>query len=226
MSKIATFVMSGALFAGAALAVSTVATAADKPAAAPAAAPVAAPAAAPAAKGPAAAPAAAPAAKPAGPPPPATPAPEVESLFKGYAGSWKCDSTMPAGAVGPGSPEAKGKSEVKIVKDLGGFWYKGDFKMKKTKTMPGFEAAFLLGWDPMAKTAVNVSYDSQGGFTIEHGPGATPESITFTGDGQMMGMKTKIRETMTKKSDKNVVHTFELDMGKGFQLVDTDDCKK
>jgi hypothetical protein len=33
----------------------------------------------------------------------------------------------------------------------------------------------------------------------------------------MMGMRTKIRETMTKKDPNTVEHTFEVDMGKGFQ---------
>jgi hypothetical protein len=203
MTKIATSVIYTALLAGAAVAVSvtvsTVAAAADK------------------------APAPAAGAAPAGPP---APAPEVDALFKGYAGVWKCESTFAAGAFGPGTPEVKAKSEVKIAKDIGGFWYKGDFKIKKTKTMPALEAIFLLGWDAVDKAPISVNYDSAGGFSIEHGPGSTADKITFTGDSQMMGMKTKVRETMTKKDDKNVVHTFEIDMGKGFQPMTTDECKK
>src|SRR5262245_36176151 len=64
------------------------------PAAAPAAAP-AAPAAAPAA--PAAAPAAAAVAMT-----PPKPTPEWEAFTKGIEGTWKCESTSPAGAMGPG----------------------------------------------------------------------------------------------------------------------------
>jgi hypothetical protein len=48
----------------------------------------------------------------------------------------------------------------------------------------------------------------------------------FVGDGMMMDMKNKVRETMTKKDAKNVEHTFEVDMGKGFQAFGTDVCKK
>ena len=50
--------------------------------------------------------------------------------------------------------------------------------------------------------------------------------ITFNDDGHMMGQKVKVRETMQKKGDKEVVHKFEVDMGKGFQPVGEDDCKK
>jgi hypothetical protein len=210
MTKLTTIV-SGALLLGAAVAMS--AEAADK---APAAAPVA--AAAPAV---AAAPAAATA--PAGPP---APPPEVDALFKGYEGSWKCDTTFAAGAMGPGSPEVKAKGEVKIKKEPGGFWYKGEYKIKKSKAMPALEATFLLGYDVAAKAPVNLTYDSMGTFVVEHGPGATPDKLTFTGDGQMMGMKAKVRETMTKKDPKTVEHAFEVDMGKGFQPVGTDVCKK
>jgi hypothetical protein len=42
----------------------------------------------------------------------------------------------------------------------------------------------------------------------------------------MMDLKNKVRETMTKKDAKNVEHTFEVDMGKGFQMFGTDVCKK
>src|SRR5450432_4157309 len=95
MTKLTTIV-SGALLLGAAVS----AQAADK-APAPAAAPAAAAAAA-------------------GPP---VPSPEIDALYKGYEGSWKCDTTFVAGSMGPGSPEMKLKSDVKIKKEMSGFWY-------------------------------------------------------------------------------------------------------
>jgi hypothetical protein len=219
MTKLATIVITGTLFSGALVAVS--AHAADKapaPAAAPAA-PTKAPAAAPAAaKAPAPA-----AAAPAGPP---APAPEVDALYKSLEGSWKCETTFNAGSFGPGSPEMKAKSEVKIKKEPGGFWYKGEYKIKKTKTNPELGATFLLGYDTGAKAAVSVSYDSMGSFSVEHDPGATAEKQTLVGDGVMMGMKVKVRETMTRKDPKTEEHSFEVDMGKGFQAMGVDVCKK
>jgi hypothetical protein len=200
---------------------------AAKPAAAPAAVPPSAtkPAAAPAAAEKAAAPAA-PATPPA-PTEPAKPAPEIDALYKSWEGNWKCDTTFVAGSMGPGSPEVKVKSEVKIKKDLGGHWYRGEFKVKKTKTNPGFSGVFMLGYDTGAKAPVNLTFDDMGGYAVETGaPGASAEKIVFTGDGHMMGAKMKFRETMVKKGDKEIEHSYESDTGKGFQPVGTDVCKK
>jgi hypothetical protein len=218
MTKLA-IVVSGTLFSGALVALT--AQAADK-APAPAAAPVAAKeTAAPAGKeAPAAA---APAAAPSGPP---APPPEVDQLYKALEGSWKCESTFNAGAFGPGSPELKLKSEVKIKKEAGGYWYKGEYKVKKAKTNPEMNAVFLLGYDAGLKSAVNVNYDNMGGYAIEHAADATADKVAFSGDGHMMGSKTKVRETMTRKDPKTVEHTFEVDMGKGFQQLGVDVCKK
>jgi hypothetical protein len=232
MTKLA-IVISGTLFSGL---VALSAQAADK---APAAGAAPAPAGAAAKEGTAAkapvaakeepaakagAPAAgAPAAAPAGPP---APPPEVDQLYKGLEGSWKCETTFNAGAFGPGSPEMKAKSEVKVKKEPGGFWYKGEYKVKKTKTNPEVGATFLLGYDAAGKSATNVTYDNMGGYSVEHAPGATADKVAFAGDGSMMGSKVKVRETMTHKDPKTVEHTYEVDMGKGFQLIGTDVCKK
>jgi hypothetical protein len=84
----------------------------------------------------------------------------------------------------------------------------------------------MLGYDPAAKTAVNVSYDNTGAAGIATGANPTGESVTFVGESYMMGQKVKTRETMTKKGPKEVEHKFEADMGKGFQVIGTDACKK
>jgi len=232
MTKLA-IVISGTLFSGL---VALSAQAADK---APAAGAAPAPAGAAAKEGTAAkapvaakeepaakagAPAAgAPAAAPAGPP---APPPEVDQLYKGLEGSWKCETTFNAGAFGPGSPEMKAKSEVKVKKEPGGFWYKGEYKAKKTKTNPEIAATFMLGYDAGLKQAVSVSTDNMGGYSIEHDASGSAEKVSFVGDGSMMGQKVKVRETMTHKDPKTVEHTFEVDMGKGFQPMGVDVCKK
>jgi hypothetical protein len=175
-------------------------------------------------------PAAAPAATPtaAAPPPIPTPSPELDNLYKGLEGSWKCETTMAAGSVGPGSPELKVKSMVKIAKakDLGGMWYRGEYEIKKTKAIPGFKSTFMLGYDPLSKAAMNVSYDNMGGAGLATGANATGDNVTFVGESYVMGQKMKTRETMTKKGPKEVEHKFEADMGKGFQVMGLDACKK
>jgi len=158
---------------------------------------------------------------------PPKPAPEVDQLYKSWEGNWKCDTTFPANAMGPGSPEQKVKSEVKIKKDMNGFWYRGEYTVKKTKAMPAMNGVFMLGYDTATKNPVNVSFDSMGSYVVGAGaPGYAAEKVTFMGEGHMMGMKVKVRETMTKKSDKEAEHTYEVDMGKGFMPMGTDVCKK
>jgi hypothetical protein len=177
---------------------------------------------APAAAAPAGAPtAAAPAAAaPVGPP---KPSPELDTTYKAFEGSWKCDTTFAADAMGPGSPEMKVKTAIKFKKDLNGFWYRGDYEAKKTKEFPGMKGTVYLSHDGKQLLVSNV--DSMGGLSFGTGT-AAGDTLTFLEDGHMMGMKTKIRETMQKKSAKEISHKFELDMGKGFQPMGEDICKK
>ena len=184
------------------------------------------PAAAPPAAAPAAPPAAgAPAAPPAGggmmmaP----KPAPEWEAFTKGLDGSWKCETTIPAGSMGPGSPEMKAQVSAKIKKDYGGFWLVGNYDMKKTKTSPAMKGTFTLG-SPDGKTLVSTNMDSMGGSAWSTGPLGADGGTTM-GEGVMMGNKVKVRETTTKK-EKEMYHKAEIDMGKGFVVMYEDSCKK
>jgi hypothetical protein len=160
------------------------------------------------------------------PPAMPTPPPELDATFKSYEGNWKCETKFPPNAMGPGSPEMTAKSIVKIKKDkdLGGFWYRGDYEIKKTKTMPGFRGTFYMGVDPGSKHAMVIGLDNMGGMSTGTGP--LGETIIYTGTGLMMGQKVATRETMTKKSDKEVFHKIEMDMGKGFMPMGEDVCKK
>jgi hypothetical protein len=207
---------------------------APKPVAAPAAAPGAAPAAKPMGTAPAAAPAAA-AAKPgpaapvpAAAPPMAKPTPskELEAFMKPFEGSWKCDTKFAAGAFGPGSPEVMAKSSVKFKKDLDGFFYRGDYEIKKQKGVDmGMKGTFYIGWDPGQQQIIVAGVDSTGGLGTGAGKIADG-AATYTGESYMMGMKLKTRETMGTKSPKEGFHKLEIDMGKGFALMGEDTCKK
>lgn len=220
-------VMSASLLA--ATVVSTASAQAPKPAAAaptaaaPAAKP-AAPAAAPAAAKPAAPAAAAPAAAaPAGPPKPAK---ELEAFMKPFEGSWKCDTKFSAGAFGPGSPEVNAKSTVKFKKDLDGFFYRGEYDIKKQKgvEMP-FHGIFYVGYDPGSAQIIVAGMDSMG--SLGTGAGKIDgTSATYSGEQYSMGMKMKTRETMGSKGPKEGFHKLEVDMGKGFVQFGEDTCKK
>lgn len=161
----------------------------------------------------------------AGPPKPAA---ELVDYMKDVLGNWTCATTLAPGAMGPGSPEVKATSKVKISKDaaLGGFFYRGEYSMAKSKTVPmAFSGIFYLGYDTGSKQLVNVSVDSTGAASMGTGP-ISGASASWSGDGYMMGTKVKSRETMTKDSPKQVTHKLEIDMGKGFQPMGEDVCKK
>jgi hypothetical protein len=187
----------------------------------PAAAAPAGAAAKPAAGAPAGGAAAAPAAG--APMTPPKPSPEWEAFAKGWEGSWKCETTIPAGSMGPGSPEMKAEVTAKVKKDLGGFVLVGNYDMKKTKTTPAMKGTFTLG-SPDGKTLVSTNMDSMGGSTWATGA-LGPTGGTATGEGFMMGNKVKVRET-TEKTDKAITHKAEVDMGKGFMVMYEDACKK
>src|SRR5688572_14976455 len=74
-------------------------------------APAAAPA-KPTAVAPAKAPAPAPAVANAQP----APSPELDVLFKGFEGNWKCATTMAPGSLGANSPETKLQASVRVAK--------------------------------------------------------------------------------------------------------------
>jgi hypothetical protein len=167
----------------------------------------------------------APAEAAAGPP---KPAPELVEYMKDMVGSWSCATVFAPGAFGPGSPEVKATAKVKMSKEaaLGGFFYKGEYSVAKSKTVPmAFTGVFYLGYDPATKQIINVSMDNTGAAYMGAGPIAGSVA-SWTGEGYMMGAKVKVRETMTKVDPKNVVHKFEVDMGKGFQAMGEDTCKK
>jgi hypothetical protein len=152
------------------------------------------------------------------------PSAEWEAFTKGLDGSWKCETTMPAGAMGPGSPEMKMQTSVKLKKDLNGFFMVGNYEVKKTKTMPGMKGTFSMG-APDGKTLVSSNMDNMGNASFATGPlGA--DGGTVTGEGYMMGNKVKVRETVQKKGDKEMVHKVEIDSGKGFMAAGEDNCKK
>ena len=65
-----------------------------------------------------------------------------------------------------------------------------------------------------------------GGSVNETSPGWEADKLTFVGDGQMGGQKISFRETYTKKSDKEMVWSGEMKMGKDWIPVGTDTCKK
>lgn len=160
-----------------------------------------------------------------GPPAMPTPNKDMEAFMKGFEGSWRCDTKFAAGSMGPGSPEVNTKSTVRIKKEFGGFSWHGEFNVPKSKTMPAMSGVFQIAHESGSNGATIVGYDSMGSSFMGTGT-ISGDSATFSEEGYMMGSKTKVRETMTKVGPKNVLHKYEMDMGKGLQPMGEDNCKK
>jgi hypothetical protein len=157
-----------------------------------------------------------------------TPAAELALFMKDMLGTWTCATTFPAGALGPGSAEMKANAKVKFSKEalLGGFFYRGEFSIPKSKDLPmAMSGIFYLGYESASKQIITVGVDNMGAAWMGAGP-LSETSATWTGDSYMMGRKVKVRETTTKTAPKQMTHTFEVDMGKGFQKMGEDVCKK
>jgi hypothetical protein len=169
-------------------------------------------------------PAAAPASEAAAAPP--KPAPDLEAAFKFFDGAWKCDTHFAANAFGPGSPEMSTKSTVKFKRDYDGYFYRGDYEIKKSKGMPGFRGTLFLSYQPAAKVFTLSGVDTAGSAEMATSPGFEGDTITFTGSTYAGGQAVKVRETMTKRGAKEAGHKLELDMGKGPMLIGEDTCKR
>ena len=146
--------------------------------------------------------------------------------MKPFEGSWKCETKFFANAMGPGSPEMTVKSKVAFKKELGGMFYRGDYETKKQK---GFDMSmkgiFYIGYDPGSQQVIVTGVDGAGGAAFGTGK-ITGDTVTYVSEGYMMGAKTKMREVMGKKSDKEGFHKFDIDTGKGFIPFGEDTCKK
>jgi hypothetical protein len=162
------------------------------------------------------------AAAPSGPP---KPPPELDAFMKGFDGTWKCESKLFANAMGPGSPEMMGKSTVKFKKDLDGFFWRGEYDMKKSKTNPAMKGIFYVGYDPGSQRFLITGVDSGGGFGTGSGS-VEGETVTFLGESIWGGKKMKTRESMGKTGPKAGFHKIEIDTGSGFAPFAEDTCKK
>lgn len=158
-------------------------------------------------------------AQPAGPMAPPKPAAELEQV-KWIAKNWKCSGKQWDPMTGAESPA---KSTIKAKWSLDKHWIVWDYSVPKTKTMPKFDAHGVIGIDQVSKKAVFIGVDNMGSWLNLAGtPGDT---IAFEGDGAMMGMKTRVRFTFAKVSDKEHTETFEVQMGKEWKKMSEETCK-
>uniref|UniRef100_UPI00397E8F90 hypothetical protein n=1 Tax=Salmonella sp. SAL4434 TaxID=3159889 RepID=UPI00397E8F90 len=92
---------------------------------------------------------------------------------------------------GPGSPEMTAKSTVKFKKELDGFFYRGDYEIKKQKGVPAMKGVIYIGYEPGTSQVTVSSMDTRGGSAYGTGK-IEGDKVTYASDGFMMGKKVKI----------------------------------
>lgn len=164
--------------------------------------------------------------KPAAPPPAQDlPSKELEAFMKPFEGSWKCETTFPAGALGPGSQVASAKTEVTIKKQFGGYGWHGEFKLAKTALTAATSGVFQIGYAASAKQATFLSYDSVGSSMMGTGTLAG-DTVTFLEEGFLKGARVKVRETLALRGPRKMQHKVEIGQGKAYQTIAEDSCTK
>ena len=151
------------------------------------------------------------------------PAAELSAL-KYFLGDFNCTGKAFASEMGP---EHATKATVKVKMDMNGFFVSGRYEEMKTaeNKMP-VKAAFVWGWDAMAKKLAATSQDSFGGMFTQTSSGWEGDKLAFTGDAVWGTEKTGVRDTFTKKSENELVHLGEMQMKGQWTSLDEETCTR
>lgn len=162
----------------------------------------------------------------AGEPPPAAPPPAAElgGNLKAIEGKWTCLGKTPDSPFAQAHPT---KADMRIQADLNGHWYLMRYAEKKTKENPApYVMSSFMGFDPARKLLVRTDVDGLGMITHLASQGWEADKLVWA--GEVRGPPpTPFRETITKKSPKEIVSTLEVAGADGTWIVIGESiCKK
>ena len=151
------------------------------------------------------------------------PAPELQQL-KWFEGTWGCQGDAPASPFGPAH---KTQSTLTAKSGLGGYWVLGTVKEAKTAENPQpVEGVLQIGYDTAGKHFIFNWVDNFGSFSTETSAGWQGDTMSWSGEQNVMGQKMKVRDSFTKKGAAEFTHKFEYEnKGKWEPIVD-ETCKK
>lgn len=143
-------------------------------------------------------------------------------------GTWRCAGTSPAGAMGPGFPESSHKATIRWGRTLNDFWVMMEYEQKKDRNNPTpVRAHGMVNWDPTTKRFQAWGFDSSGGVSIVTATIATNGTWSAEGEQQIGGQRIPYRETITKKSERELAMKGEWKLGTAeWTVVFEDTCKK
>jgi len=161
-------------------------------------------------------------------PPAPKPAAELARL-KALEGTWSCKGASPAGAMGPGPPEAKYISAFVIKPVFDGFAYTAAYEQKKTKEHPTrFAGGYSIGWDAAQKKMQWYWTDNVGDTGMETGGDWSGDDYVITGEGYLFGKTLALRDTFTKKGASGLHWKGEMKApgATAWSLIAEDECTK
>jgi hypothetical protein len=150
------------------------------------------------------------------------PSQELADASKYFMGKWTCTGK----AMMPAEHATKGKLELKMV--LGNFWLSMNFDHDKTKVDPmPMGGMGVVGWDTSKNELMRTDWMSGGSWLSFTSKGWEGDKQVWAGEGMMMGKRTKVTHTLTKKSDKEFDSVFEMPGPDGKMMAGvTENCKK
>jgi hypothetical protein len=162
-------------------------------------------------------------AKPAAAPAAPKPAQEIDQ-FKYFVGTWHCEGMDFASPLGP---EHRMVETVTAKMDLDDFWVMQRVTEKKTKENQNpLDGIYAWTYDPGQKKFVATWNDNTGGWAMQASKGWEGDKLVFLGEYASGGQKMAARDTYTKKSEQEHVHSFEIKAKDGWKKVDEETCKK
>jgi hypothetical protein len=157
---------------------------------------------------------------PSGPP---SPSPELSQLAF-FAGEWSCKGKAEESPFGPAHATV---GTVRVTREIGGFWYAGDYTEKKTAENPHpMTFRFLQGYDSGAKAFTMDCFDAFGGHCRQTSAGWQDGKLVYSGESTGSGPATPVRDTFTKTGEASLEHTGEMQMDGKWMTLDHETCTR
>ncbi len=155
---------------------------------------------------------------------PPSPAPELDAVGKTMIGTWTCKGEAAESPFGAAHPFI---GSLKIARELDGHWYAGYYNEKKSKDNPKPMAGRdMITYDAQAKIFRRAMFDNMGGLAHLSSKGWEGSAMVWTGDMMVAGHKTPVRNTLSKKTDREIDDKYEIQIkGRWFELNHST-CKK
>ena len=152
------------------------------------------------------------------------PSPKLKELNY-FAGTWSCKGEFLGGPNMP--PAHPTTSTVKAMWVLGGYWLEINYVEDKTAKNPmPFDGRIFWGWDEGSKKFAAGNIDNTGGYGTETSDGWNGTTLTLEGPSHMGPMTARARDVFTKKSDKELMHSGEIEDNGKWKKMDEETCTR